>query len=139
MTRRLIVLILALIANLTPTFASPSADRCLNAPLPRLRVGIEAVVMPGIGRLNLRALPAVDTGIELQLYEGNRVTVIAGPSCNGMYNWWRVETANGRRGWVAEGTWETYYVVPARDEGRTPDPVEFTCGRRFASSHCYLP
>jgi hypothetical protein len=77
----------------------------------------------------MRALPAVTTGVEAQLYRGMALTVIGGPSCNGQYRWWRLELANGRRGWAAEGTWERYYLVPARDaeSGRVVDPVAFTC------------
>lgn len=111
-----ILLILSGIAK--PTFA----DACLHAPAPRLSVGIEAVVAAGVGPLNMRALPAVDTGISVQLYGGNQVTVIGGPSCNGLYTWWRVENANGSRGWIAEGTWEQYFVVPLEDAEAPPNP-----------------
>lgn len=104
-------------------------DACLNAPRPRLGVGIVAAVAPNLGPLNMRALPAVDTRIILQLYSGNRLTVISGPSCNRGLNWWRVENVNGRRGWVAEGDWERYYLLPARDydRNRIVDPVVWSC------------
>lgn len=117
------------------------AEACLDAPRPRLAAGINAVVAPNVGPLNVRALPAVSTGIDDQLYSGNRVTVISGPSCNGHYNWWRVETGAGVRGWVAEGTWERYWVVPARDAdvtGYTPNPLDFTCPPQ-RPARCYTP
>jgi hypothetical protein len=98
----------------------------------------EAVVAPGIGPLNMRALPAVSTGIEVQLYAGNRVRVIGGPSCNGRLRWWRVENVNGTRGWVAEGNWERYFLIPATEYDRVTGqpnqrpltPYEATCSRR---------
>lgn len=108
---------------------------CPNTPAPRLHIGGEAVVAPGLGPLNMRALPAVSTGVEVQLYGGNRLTVVGGPSCNGGYTWWRVENVNGRRGWIAEGDWEGYFLLPARDydrlvanpNARAITPLEATC------------
>jgi hypothetical protein len=42
--------------------------------------------------------------------------VISGPSCNGGYNWWRVElTLGGTRGWVAEASWMQYFVMPTEN------------------------
>ena len=130
-----IVLILAFFAS--AVYGAPNADPCPLAPRPRLHIGDQAAVATGSDRLNLRALPAVDTGINVQLYAGNTVTGIVGPSCNGYYNWWRVETANGRRGWVAEGTWEHYYVVPVG--AAAVSPVEWSCGVGFGSRRCLLP
>lgn len=135
----LILLILALYASPNLGVLSAAADACSNAPAPRLHVGLEAVVAANVGPLNLRALPAVSTGVEVQLYSGNVLNVLAGPSCNGHFNWWRVETRNGRRGWVAEGTWERYWVVPARDAERLIDPVGWTCSFRFAVRRCVAP
>ncbi|MBE2182890.1 MAG: SH3 domain-containing protein [Anaerolineae bacterium] len=122
-----------------------SARDCPLAPATRLHVGMTAVVSPLIGQVNLRALPAVSTGIETPLYQGNRVTVLAGPSCNRHFQWWRVETVNGRRGWVAEGTWENYYLIPTREFDAYPDyaianPAEYSCPRhRPAVSRCIDP
>ncbi len=113
----LILLFLAGVAK--PTFA----EACRFAPPPRLQPGASAVVAPGVGLLNLRALPALDTGVSVQLYSGNTLTVLGGPSCNGRINWWRVESANGTRGWVAEGTWAQYFVVPADDAQNPPRPL----------------
>ncbi len=101
-------------------------------------MGIEAVVAKGVRRLNLRALPAVDTGVQRLLNGGVTLTVLTGPSCNGGYNWWRVETAKGERGWVAEGDWEAYFVVPASDGAHTVSPVDWSCPR-LARWRCQLP
>jgi hypothetical protein len=133
---------LSLILLILTLYASPnlvSADACTNAPAPRLRAGMEAVIALNIGPVNLRALPAVSTGVEVQLYSGNRLTVLSGPSCNGHFNWWRVETINGYRGWVAEGTWQTYWVVPARDFDREIDPLDWSCLPRFDTRTCIAP
>ncbi len=136
----LIVLILAVSASVYSVSVSFARQpiNCQNTPAPRLRVGMSAAVADGIDRLNLRAFPAVSTGIEVQLYSGNNVIVLSGPACNGHYNWWRVETANGRRGWVAEGTWEQFYVVPANRVDVLVTPLEWSCPA-FSTRDCYEP
>lgn len=92
---------------------------CPNAPLPRLSAGERGEVAPGIDRLRLRALPAVGTGEIGLLRAGNEFEVIAGPSCNGGFVWWRVTLADNTTGWVAEGDWHQYYLRPILD---TPRP-----------------
>ncbi len=87
-------------------------EGCPGAPRSLVAVGAAAVVAPGIDRLNLRILPARDTGIIAPLYAGNTLTILSQGSCNGGLTWWQVETASGRRGWVAEGTWTAYYLLP---------------------------
>ncbi len=124
----LILLVLSVYAN--PAFA----DACLYAPPPHLMEGIEAVVI-GDG-LSLRALPAVSTGLDGKLYTGNVLKVISGPSCNGIYNWWRVETSAGIRGWVAEGSWDHYFVVPEADAKAPPTPFEIACMSPVNSFYC---
>lgn len=122
--------------------AQQAAPGCPTAPTTRLHIGTEdapfvAVVAPGLGPLNMRALPAVSTGVELQLYGGNRVRVVGGPSCNGGYSWWRVENVNGRRGWIAEGNWTRYFLLPAHEydrmaanpQARALTPTEASCPR----------
>ncbi len=136
-----------LFISLASTAAAQSggARNCPLAPATRLHVGMTAVVSPLIGQVNLRALPAVSTGIETPLYQGNRLTVLAGPSCNRHFQWWRVETVNGRRGWAAEGTWENYYLIPAREFEAYPaysiaNPAEYSCPQhRPAVRRCVDP
>lgn len=91
---------------------------CPDAPLLRLAVGDSGEVVPGIHQLHLRALPAVGTGDVRRLVAGTKFEVIAGPSCNGGYTWWRVELIDGATGWVAEGTWAAYYLRPLIDDER---------------------
>jgi len=114
-----------------------SAVACTLAPDSLLRPGMAAVVAPNVGRLNVRALPAVETGIRAQLYSGAALKIVDGPSCNGGYNWWHVELPNGTRGWVAEGTWDVYYIIPA-GMTRPPHPFERTCPPRLPR-RCILP
>ena len=102
--------------------ASPNAaqaDPCSDAPLPRLIVGESGEVAPGVDRLRLRALPAIGAGTIRTLYARNAFTVLAGPSCNSGYNWWRVEMENGDKGWLAEAEWSRYYLTPISDEPKT--------------------
>jgi hypothetical protein len=96
------------------------------------------VVAPGIDRLNLRMLPAVDTGVARQLRDGDRLTILDGPSCNGAYTWWRAEAETGERGWVAEGDWESYYVNPARALDRVVNSWQWTC-HRLNARLCPVP
>ncbi len=129
--KRLALLILLVLGG----YAKPAfADACLGAPMPRLHVGGEAVV--AIDGLNLRALPAVETGVVVRLYHNHRLSVIGGPSCNGLYTWWRVETASGLRGWIAEGTPDQYYVVPLEDADQPPTPFEAACVLAFEPLYC---
>lgn len=130
----LIVALLALNAH-----AAPAPIPCPLAPRSRLHIGDAAVVAPGIDVLNLRALPARSTGVQGRLYAGNALTIIGGASCNGGYTWWRVEAANGARGWVAEGTWEGYWVIPAADAARPADPLAWSCGVGVGSRRCIAP
>ncbi len=139
--RHLALIVVFLIAALNlqlleSTHADGLANPCATAPAARLHIGMQARVI--VDSLNLRALPAVDTGVNGRLYSGNIVTVIGGASCNGHKQWWRVETVNGVRGWVAEGTWEAFYLIPehAADQP-APTPLEWSCGMRFHTRVCY--
>lgn len=132
----MIVLILAIFANPFGLRAA-FADACLHAPAPILAEGDAAIVAPNLGPLNLRLLPAVSTGIAAQLYGGSRVTVIGQPSCNGEYTWLRVEVPGGRSGWIAQGDWNSYWLLPADMAAEdVPTPFEFSCMMAFSAQHC---
>ena len=109
--KSLLIATLIIVLLYVPASAQPAL--CPDAPLPRLAEGQQAEVV--VDRLRLRALPAVGTGEVRLLNAGTRVGVMAGPSCNGGYAWWRVELENGTTGWAAEGTWESYYLRPVSD------------------------
>lgn len=107
---RILTLIL-LILNvyiLSPVYA---ASDCEGAPASRLKIGASGHVMQGVD-LRLRALPAVGAGTLHTLSTGTPFTVIAGPSCNSGYYWWRVEVPQKGIGWVAEGDSEQFYLEP---------------------------
>jgi hypothetical protein len=128
-----ILLILASYA--TPTFADDvEREACTTAPPPRLSVDGEAVVI--VNQLNMRALPSAETGITVKLFLSTRLKVISGPSCNGQLTWWRVETPNGLRGWVAEGAWDAYYVVPAQDAENPLTPFQAACRSSVVHIDC---
>ena len=107
----LFLLISLLLAQPSPA----DTTLCPGAPLPRLRPGQAGEVI--VDSLNLRMLPAVGTGEVRRLYTGTPFEVLAGPSCNGGYSWWRIELDGGVTGWVAEGTWTAYYLRPVPAEG----------------------
>lgn len=94
--------------------ATPTVDTaCYSAPLPRLHPGDTAEVVPLIGNLRLRTLPNADTGIVAELFQGNQMTVLSEPSCNGGYYWYRVQLADDvTTGWVAEGVPGQYWLLP---------------------------
>jgi hypothetical protein len=108
------LLILLCFAFIASPKALAQTDYCPESPPPRLHIGERAEVASGIDRLRLRILPAVGTGEAALLYGGTTMTVLDGPSCNGGFHWWHVELDSGLRGWVAEGTWTTYYVAPVQ-------------------------
>lgn len=109
-----LVTLIILTAALTPSPAL--AEACTDAPPPRLQVDAGGQVVRSLRGLRLRALPVVGSGEVANLNGGTAFTVIGGPSCNGGYNWWRIElTIGGTRGWLAEGTWTQYFVMPTEN------------------------
>ena len=135
----MLVIVTVLVSTGAAISAEATATPCPLAARARLHIGAEAVVAPGIDLLNLRALPARTTRVQGRLYAGNHLTVIAGPSCNGGYNWWRVAAPDGTRGWVAEGTWEGYWLNPADQAERVVNPVEWSCGVGWHARRCLAP
>ncbi|MBK8024164.1 MAG: SH3 domain-containing protein [Chloroflexi bacterium] len=149
-TRLLILTVLLVFASVIP-WNRAGAVVCPHSPAPILDVGDAAVVAPGMNGLNMRALPAVGTERVATLNQGYPVTIIGGPSCNGMYTWWRVETPTGVQGWVAGGTWTAYFLLPAELPPEVaavtaasetdaspppPTPFEWTCLLHFDPARC---
>jgi hypothetical protein len=111
-----VIALISILAAFLPI--SVRAEACADAPPVRLQADSPGQIVPGLRGLRLRALPAVGAGEVSTLNSGTTFTVIAGPSCNGGYNWWRVELTNavpGQRGWLAEGSWSQYFVVPTEN------------------------
>lgn len=108
---RILTLIL-LVLNvyvIPPVYATSD---CEGAPPSRLKIGDTGQVTMGVEHLRLRALPAVGAGTLHTLSTGTPFTVVAGPSCNSGYYWWRVEIPQKGIGWVAEGDAEQFYLQP---------------------------
>ena len=50
------------------------------------------------------------------LTAGSTISVLRGPECRNDYTWWEVETADGARGWMAEGrVGEEAYLLPVAE------------------------
>lgn len=85
-----------------PTEApTASTDRPLAAG--SLAIGERARVYTTDGdRLNVRSGPGTSFSVVFELSLDSRVDVLEGPiSANG-YQWWRIETADGRSGWAVD-------------------------------------
>ncbi|MCA9904420.1 MAG: hypothetical protein KC547_11225 [Anaerolineae bacterium] len=84
---------------------------CPAAPLPRLQVGTDARVLPGLGANNLREEPIADAARVGSIPEGEIFHVIGGPICRSGHVWWQVEY-QGVSGWTAEGEGGAYWLAP---------------------------
>ena len=85
--------------SITPT-APPSAP-------PVLAVGGSALTITTEGDLlRVRSGPGLSFPVLFGLANGTLVTLREGPVAADGYNWWRVETADGRTGWAVDGVIE---------------------------------
>jgi len=85
--------------SITPT-APPSAP-------PVLAVGGSALTSTTEGDLlRVRSGPGLSFPVLFGLANGTLVTLREGPVAADGYNWWRVETADGRTGWAVDGVIE---------------------------------
>jgi hypothetical protein len=94
---------------------TPTGEVCEDAPPTRLKVGDHARVTFTDGLpLRIRSEPDASTtsNVVTQVPEGMEMDILAGPECGDNFVWWRVRTASGVTGWVAEGDFEDYYVEP---------------------------
>jgi hypothetical protein len=121
--------LISLLLGFIPYTATAQVAFCPLAPFTRLYPAGVAVVAPGIRQLNLRALPALTTGIERQLAQGAALTLIGGPVCNNAFVWWRVELADGARGWAAEANWRLFFLAPVHASS-TLTPLDWSCQAR---------
>jgi len=97
----------------TPAATEASTDACVGAVPPRLIVGAEGRVLPGLPNV-IRERPgqATDNPIIGYIAEGEVFGVLDGPVCaaDGLY-WWQVDD-NGITGWTPEGDTIDYWVEP---------------------------
>jgi hypothetical protein len=89
----------------------PTANPCIGAPLPTLRVGGSGFVTPGLPN-KLRAGPHLTDTIIGAMPGGATFSVIGGPVCTGGLRWWQI-TYNGLNAWTADGQGTEYWLQPA--------------------------
>ena len=83
---------------------------CPGAPAPRLTVGGQGRVTPGMA--NKMRSSASTSGGQVGSIPGEAVfSVVGGPTCADGYTWWQV-TYEGVTGWTASGTPSEYWVEP---------------------------
>jgi uncharacterized protein YraI len=83
---------------------------CSNAPAPRLTVGAQARVTPGLPN-KVRAEPSMAAAQIGQIPGEGVFSVVGGPQCADGYRWWQV-SYNGLVGWTASGSGGEYWVEP---------------------------
>ena len=91
------------------TTGTGSGD-CSNAPAPRLTVGAQARVTPGLPN-KVRAEPSMAAAQVGQIPGEGVFSVVGGPQCADGYRWWQV-SYNGLVGWTASGSGGEYWVEP---------------------------
>ena len=84
-----------------------------DGPYPRSRInfGMDIEVVQDF--LNMRAQPATDSPLLLQIPPGLPFPVTAGPDCVDGYVWW-LANFSGQTGYIAEAGDGAYFVTPAR-------------------------
>ncbi len=107
-------------AAATPTSATETtaAEICVGAPASHLALRMTAIQALNQNPVRVRAEPQSGTTIQFLLYPGQSVTIIDGPVCNKLDTsaasllWWQIETSDGLKGWVTEGTPDQYFLTP---------------------------
>jgi hypothetical protein len=86
-----------------PSAVTLSSDE--NAPAPaarRLDAGATAWVTQAGGLpLRLRSGPSLEADVIDRLKPGTQMTLMEGPIFDTGHSWWRINTTDGRQGWVA--------------------------------------
>jgi len=102
------------VPKLSPTLDPLAA--CADAPQQGLQIGDRVYVCTQSNRLMLRAEPDRNADEVTQRARGTTLSLIGGPTCPDGWLWWQVQTANGVRGWVAEGGAEpnAYFICTAQ-------------------------
>ncbi len=130
-------------ATFTPSLTPSLTPLVLGNPLPTpvltTTPGCPAplgLVIGGVGYVrggvNVRAQPSASSAQVNYTTQNTIVTVLEGPVCDGIYNWWRVELP-GNGGWIAEGRPGRYWIYGAAAPAGTPvcsSPLGFSLGSR---------
>jgi hypothetical protein len=93
-----------------PTPTTPAPSPCGQLPT-RVSPGITIrVLTPSIG---IRPQPDTDAHRMFQLFQGDQMTVLAGPECADDSYFWYITSQQGD-GWVREGNNSVYFVEPVQ-------------------------
>jgi uncharacterized protein YgiM (DUF1202 family) len=86
-----------------PAAVTLSSDESAPAPaVRRLEAGATAWVTQAGGLpLRLRSGPSLEADVVDRLKPGTQMTLMEGPIFDTGHSWWRINTADGRQGWVA--------------------------------------
>ena len=84
-----------------------ASTTCEGAPESRVRIGDSVRVIADAVRV--RQTP-VDGEVLTVLYTNAILPIVGGSTCANEFVWWEVELPDGRRGWVAEGDLNEYYI-----------------------------
>jgi hypothetical protein len=125
-------------AQFVPTFTplfqgtyippSPTPASCLE-PLPFDSGDTIAL----IGGIAIRSQPNTGAALLIQFPERRNFTVVAGPICQGGFNWWQIR-GHGLTGWAAEGRRDVYWmrlIVDATAGEQCLPPLSLVPGERF--------
>jgi len=107
---RFIVLLVLMCTSMTGIIINAQESSCSTAPIPRLNVGEQAQVTPGLPN-NVRNGAGVFHQRIGQIPAGSVFEVLDGPVCAGYYYWWKVEY-RGLVGWTSEGVLHDYWLQP---------------------------
>lgn len=102
------------LASVSASSPTPSGTAlCIGAPPSRVSVGVRArVTFSNENPQPLRMRAAPGGSFITQLPEGTEFSVAGGPQCQGNLTWWQARLADGRTGWVAEGSGQEYFIEP---------------------------
>jgi len=87
---------------------------CSGAKPSRVSVGNRAVVCTREDHLILRQEPNKSGTEIIRIVTGSLITILNGPECGNGFTWWYIESEDGDRGWVREGSDEVdpYFICP---------------------------
>ncbi len=87
---------------------------CPNAPAQRMIVGKNGSVCTREDSMTVRREPNLLGEMVIRLAPGDTFKVIDGPECSSNWSWWKIQTANGNTGWIAEGgdDIDPYFICP---------------------------
>lgn len=115
------LIMMIVMVTLHPTITT-QAQSCPNAPAPRLIIGEQGRVTPGLPNI-LRALAGTSGTYIIDVPGGAVFTVLEGPVCSSGYYWWRIQY-NEFQGWTVEGDAGVYWIEPLRlIPSPTPTPT----------------